>query len=51
MKVSSGLSDEKGATRETARCGREDYGRGTGLASEQAEDEAEHPYCVGLAAA
>lgn len=40
MKVGGGLSDEKGATRETARCGREDYGRGTGLASEQAEDEA-----------
>ena len=31
MKVGGGLSDEKGATRETARCGREDYGRGTGL--------------------
>lgn len=51
MKVGDRLSDEKRATRETARCGREDYGRGTGLASEQTEDEAEHPYCVGLAAA
>ena len=51
MKVGSGLFDERGATRETARCGREDYGRGTGLAPEQVEDETEHPYCVGLAAA
>ena len=40
-----------GPAREAARRGRKDYGRGTGLAPEQAQDEAEHPYRMGPAAA
>ncbi|MCS2406674.1 hypothetical protein NXY31_21030 [Bacteroides salyersiae] len=51
MKECGKLSDESGTAREAARRGRKDYGRGTGLAPEQAQDEAEHPYRMGYAAA